>query len=115
MPTAQIKYGLLEEEGWTPIDKGIIDQKILEGLIRDFFNVNENLDDFLRRNKDCSLELTKKDESRGYVFVGPLQLDRDYEARMQQISHWYSNRGKDILKSVVDFQEEKAGFSWRQT
>ena len=49
----------------------------------------------------------------GYVFVGPLQLERDFKSGMERSKQWYVAGGKVILQEFVDNKDELAGFSWR--
>ena len=103
------------EIGWRGIDEGgMVFQGTLQNWIRKYFNLREDLTDFQRRNDDRGLELRSADYTKGYVFVGPLQLDRDFERRMMETRQLYELSDHIILRSFTDFQNELAGFSWRR-
>ena len=100
------------ESGWREINEGgMVFQGTLQNWIRKYFNVREDLTDFQRKNADRGLEVRSADYTKGYVFVGPLQLDRDFERRMMETRQLYSSYNT-ILRSFTDFGEGIAGFSW---
>jgi hypothetical protein len=107
--------------GWTNINSGAITSGRLKEWIKDYFNVDENLTGFFRRNEieGIGLEICASDFSRGYVFVGELQLDRDYEERRMQKSKrlYIDGRGIGMLRigrEFIDHNENMAGFSWEK-
>lgn len=105
----------LKEAGYeaiTPENMGIGLTGNIPDWLKEYFSTNESLDDFVRRNDYDGLEVMKNDLSRGYVFVGPLQLDRDYELRMQDIRKRFCSLGRRTIKYFVDLENELAGFSW---
>jgi hypothetical protein len=67
---------------------------------------------FRRRNNGYYSELESASGSRGYVFVGPLQLDRDYQKRMQETQKLFEYSAKRIIRNFTDYENELAGFSW---
>lgn len=111
-------YNLLGEEGWTRIDKGSIRdgirRKRLQEMIKKYFNSCEDLSNFRRRNgsEGLGLELISSDGSQGYVFVGPIQLDRDFKSRMQNSKERYQAMNKIIKGEFVRVEDELAGFAW---
>ena len=102
------------ECGWRDISEGYFGADRLKGLIKQYFNVREDLTDFQRRNDYRGLQLRRADNTKGYVFVGPLQLDRDFERRMVETRQFYSSDNNTILRSFTDFENDLAGFSWRR-
>ena len=99
---------------WTNIDKGLISKETLEALIKKYFKVNEDLSKFKRRNSGY-LEVMELYEHRGYVFVGELQLDRDYKERMQRVKNLFEKGyNVNILDTFIDDTKSLAGFSWRR-
>ena len=107
---------LERESGWRGINEGgMVFQKTLQDWIGEYFHVNEDLADFQRRN-DCfdrGLEIRSADHSKGYVFVGPIQLDRDFERRMMETRELYQNSQQIAIRSFTDFENQMAGFFWR--
>ncbi len=96
---------------WQDINKCFVGLDKLTEWIRNYFNVEEDMNNFERRNRGY-LELRSLDKSRGYVFVGEIQLNRDYEGRMRDA------KGKDyfnktLIREFVDHDNKLAGFSWR--
>ena len=105
------------EGGWRGIDEGgIVFRGTLQDWIKKYFHVKEDLTDFQRRNDYRGLELRSADHSRGYIFVGPLQLDEDFEGRMIKSRELYAYRlpNTNVLRSFTDFKKDLAGFSWRR-
>ena len=98
---------------WKHIETGLISRPRLEGWIKDYFGQTQDLSAFERRNEDIGLELRNSEGNMGYVFVGPLQLERDFKSGMERSKQWYVAGGKVILQEFVDNKDELAGFSWR--
>lgn len=95
---------------WRPINKGFVPASTLQEWIKEYFNINENLKGFKRRNNGC-LELMSQDNSRGYIFWGEIQLDRDVKGRMEkEKEHYIIN--KRLLREFVDYEQGLAGLSW---
>src|SRR3989344_4145057 len=92
---------LLDRDGWMNINQGFIGADSLRRWIKDYFNIDENINNFERRNEGY-LELRSLDKPRGYTFVGELQLDRDYERRMRRIKE-ESYNGVFIAREFVDY------------
>lgn len=91
-------------------------RETLQRDIEKYFGVNENLSGFSKRNgsQGIGLELQSPSEDRGYVFVGPLQLERDIRNRLNYSREVYERSGKrKIIREFVDHESEIAGFSWR--
>lgn len=99
-------------DGWREINEGLISPDTLKEWIQRYFNTKENLSQFKSRNGEQGLELVNQLNSRGYVFVGPLQIEGDFEGRMERIKEWYEAGNRRILKKFVDYKNELSGFSW---
>lgn len=102
---------LLDRCGWEDIHKGFLSADTIRGWIKEYFNVNEDMVNFKRRNEGY-LELRSRDKFKGYVFVGAFQLNRDYEGRMRDAKEkdYFKKR---VIREFVDHGNELAGFSWR--
>jgi len=112
--TSTAALSLEREDGWREIDEGWISADKLRGWIKEYFNIKEDLAQFKSRNGGQGLEVVNQDNSRGYVFVGSLQLERDFENRMEKIMQWYQSGNRRIFKKFTDYEEQLAGFSWRR-
>jgi len=103
--------------GWTDISGGHISRNKLEEWVREYFGSDVDLSNFVRRNdqRGFGLELRDEDSSKGYVFAGPLQLDRDYVKRMEGTKLLYASEdGFEITREFIDHEDEIAGFTWRK-
>jgi len=104
----------LKGMGWTEIEKGIFSRETLAKQIEQYFKgKQEDLSQFVRRNKGY-LELMSKDQQRGYVFVGELQLDRDHESRMMETRRIHNTLERETVFSFVDNEEGMSGFYWEK-
>ena len=102
---------LLDRCEWENINKGFLSADTIRGWIEEYFNINEDMANFERRNEGY-LELRSLDKSKGYVFVGAFQLNRNYEGRMRDAKEKdYFKRF--IVREFIDHSNELAGFSWR--
>ena len=102
---------MLRDEGYREVAIGVAGN--ISNWLQDYFAVQENMQDFVRRNDRDGLEIMKTDRSQGYVFVGPFQPDRDYESGMENVRKRFEAQGKRTLRYFVDKEEELAGFSWK--
>jgi len=86
-------------------------------LIKDYFFGNNriNLDSFTRENRGVYLEIISASSDEGYLFFGELQLDRDYEARMESELSIQKKKGRIIYKKFTDYKERISGFHWRNS
>lgn len=100
---------------YEPIDKTLITG--FEQWVKEYFNVKDDLKDFRRRNEGYGIELVSENADRGYVFVGPLQVERNFEKRLERSLEHYTkglNLNIRIIKKFVHYPEELAGFSWKR-
>lgn len=101
------------EAGWRQMKDGVISARRLAEWVNEYFGVQErNLSGFFRRSGEDGLELISPDERKGYVFFGSIQLDRDYEARMQRVRQHLDAGTKRVTRYFVDLENEVAGFAW---
>lgn len=100
------------ENGWISIEEGLISRERLEFWIKEYFALAEDLSNFKRRNRG-GLELVSLDGTRGYVFIGEMQLERDHEKRMLEERRIYDAMKRRCIKSFSDFDQGISGFYWR--
>lgn len=106
---------LSDRDGWENIHKGFLSVDTIRGWIKEYFNVNEDMVNFKRRNEGY-LELRSFDKSRGYTFVGAFQLNRDYEGGIRNAKAEINEMDyikKRVVREFVDHDDQLAGFSWR--
>lgn len=108
------------ENGWTNIYNGDPEMEKLESWIKEYFNIDEDLSGFRRRDGNSghcnALELVNESHRKGYsfTFVKITVPHIDYESKMQEIRKGFSGSTKRITRYFVDFEKELAGFSWRE-
>jgi len=95
-----------------PISRDWLLKSEYESWIKEYFHAKEDLSHFNRSGGE-DLELTSQDGSRGYVFIGPLEVNINFQLRMKRKMYEYKRLGKGIDKTVEDKENEIFGFSWR--
>ncbi len=103
----------LTESAWQPIETGFLGKERLQQWVEIYFGEKQDLTGFERKNVGLGTELRNKKRNAGYAFVGPMQLDRDFTRRMQDLKQMYLSQGTTILREFVNHPDEIAGFSWR--
>jgi hypothetical protein len=104
----------LIDKGWIDICFGSLSCKKLSELVKKYFpGDKENLADYRRREIISITEIAlRKDNSRGYVFVGNAP-DSVIENTLQRLKEDYSSK-YEILGSFDDVGNNIAGFSWKK-
>jgi hypothetical protein len=102
-------------ERWVEVGNGIITIAEMASWIKKYFGAEEDLSKFKERNQREGLELSLRDNSRGYVFAGSLKTYHweNHEHRMEKTREEYHKRNKITDRKFVDYRESLSGFSWR--
>ncbi len=102
---------VLSFSDWKDINPAIVNT--YQMLIQKYFNQKWKLSGGFQTRSLLGLEIKMKDDSRGYVFCDPLQLDRDFEKQINTVQKAYQSQGKMIIRKFVDYENALAGFSWK--